>query len=343
MARELHGNGRAKHTGEGAWGVSEGNLPQSPYFRLETLADGVWLAVATLGTGAMGNAGIVDLGGATLVFDTMMTPAAARDLSAAAQSLTGRPPRYVVNSHFHGDHVTGNTVFGEAVIFATEQTSALIGEHTSGLIAELREHGPELDAQARAEAATIADPLARRDQELEIEDFAALMRQANETEVRLPDVLFASRLTLRGAARTAELITWGGGHTPSDVLLYLPTDRILFAGDLMFYRMHPSINFGNPHEWLRILGEMEKLDFTTLAPGHGEAAPHEAIAEEREYLETVLALVRDAVAAGKTADEVTATPIPERYRSWGFAHGFPHTLRALYGCETAPAESHTNA
>lgn len=316
--------------------ASEGaNLPTSRYFRLERLGEGVYLAVATPGAGALGNAGILDLGGATLVFDTMMTLGAARDLRAAAQALTGRAPRYVVNSHFHLDHTMGNMVFDDATIIATERTAPLITEHTDPLLAALRERGEELDAQARAEAAAAPDPATRRDMEEQSSDYRALMREAGEARVRLPDLRFVSELRLVGQARDARLISWGGGHTPSDTVLYLPAERILFSGDLIFHRCHPSINYGDAGEWLRILGEMERMEIETLAPGHGEVATRAAIGEQRAYLETLLALALQAVEAGKSADEAAQTAIPALYRKWGFPSGFSQNMRVLYAYQRA--------
>ncbi|HET9110689.1 MAG TPA: MBL fold metallo-hydrolase, partial [Ktedonobacterales bacterium] len=311
------------------------DLPISRYFRLERLGKGVYFAVATPGTGAMGNAGIVDLGGDTLIFDTMLTAQAARDLRAAAQRLTGRAPRYVVNSHFHGDHTMGNAALDHATIIATTATAPLIAQENGSLLRTLRERGAELDAEARAEAAAATDPAVRRDIEQQSDDFLALAGEASETQVRAPNITFDSRLTIHGARRHAQLMTWGGGHTVSDAVLYLPTERILFAGDLIFYRCHASINSGDPAEWLRILGEMERLEIDTLAPGHGDVTSRVAIAEQRGYLDALLALALQAVEAGKTADEAAAAPVPEAYRDFGFASGFAQTMRALFDYQSA--------
>jgi cyclase len=81
-------------------------LPGSKHYTLEQLADGVYTAIARYGAGAVCNAGIVDLGEPSLVFDAFQTPQAAVDLQYACQKLTGRSASYVVNSHWHGDHIT---------------------------------------------------------------------------------------------------------------------------------------------------------------------------------------------------------------------------------------------
>ena len=98
-------------------------LPGSKHFRLQQLADGVYAAVHIDGGAAIGNAGIVDLGDRTLVYDTFLTPQAAEDLRIAAEALTGRPIDAVLNSHWHNDHIWGNQVFdADTDIISTEET-----------------------------------------------------------------------------------------------------------------------------------------------------------------------------------------------------------------------------
>ncbi|MCI4365991.1 MAG: MBL fold metallo-hydrolase, partial [Thermoplasmata archaeon] len=80
----------------------------SRHFQTERLAPGVFAAIATPSGFGLCNAAIVDLGGATVVFDSMLTPMAGADLARAATRCTGRPPTWVVNSHWHGDHIWGN-------------------------------------------------------------------------------------------------------------------------------------------------------------------------------------------------------------------------------------------
>lgn len=72
--------------------------------------------------------GIIDLGEETVVFDTMYTPQAAQELRRAAEQLWGRPVSYVINSHFHFDHVGGNQAFAHAAIISTAKTRELMLE-----------------------------------------------------------------------------------------------------------------------------------------------------------------------------------------------------------------------
>ena len=81
------------------------------HFTLRQLADGVYAAIHQERGWAVSNAGLVDLGGETLLFDTFMTPAAAQELRQVAEELMQQPVTYVVNSHYHNDHIWGNQVF----------------------------------------------------------------------------------------------------------------------------------------------------------------------------------------------------------------------------------------
>lgn len=109
--------------------TEEIKLPASRHFHLERLAEGVYAAMAIDGAGAMCNAGIVDLGDRTLIFDTFWTPEAGQDLRAAAEHLTGHAITYVINSHYNADHIHGNQVFStETTIISTSRTRELIVE-----------------------------------------------------------------------------------------------------------------------------------------------------------------------------------------------------------------------
>jgi len=91
-------------------------LPESKHFKLEKLADGVYATIHKIGGHAICNAGIIDLGGKTVIFDTFLSPTAAKELLKIVKELKLSPIAYVVNSHYHNDHIRGNQVFGDNVI-----------------------------------------------------------------------------------------------------------------------------------------------------------------------------------------------------------------------------------
>jgi cyclase len=224
------------------------------HYRLDPVAEGVVAAIALPGGGGVGNAAIVDLGGSTLVFDTGMTPQAGAELRGAAERIA--PIATVVNSHYHGDHVRGNQAFPGVEIVGTTRTGELLETRGAERLAQQREldseayiaslpEGPDRET-ARHLAATIA-----------------------EVELRPPTRTFDDRLEL---VPGVEAITFGGGHTDSDAVLFLADRGVLLAGDLVFAHIHPWIGDGHPEQWLQILVRLQSLGAATVVPGHGEVS-----------------------------------------------------------------------
>jgi cyclase len=260
------------------------------HFRLEEVAEGAWAAIADSDL-AVGNAGLVDLGGETLVFDTSWTPAAARELLAAAHDRVS----IVVNSHWHGDHVRGNQVFDEATIVSTRRTRELIAARDAERLAGLR-------------------------QELETTEDAPpeLVDAVAEIEPCLPDEVFDEQRSLG----RAQLLTYGGGHTESDAFLHLADAGVLFAADLVLVRNHAWMGDGYPEAWPGILERMAELDFDVFVPGHGDVGGRADLDAFRAYL-------HDIVAAAE--EHGAHAPIPERYRDWAFEDGWARNLAFLTG------------
>jgi glyoxylase-like metal-dependent hydrolase (beta-lactamase superfamily II) len=305
-------------------------LPISRYFRLARVAGGVYAAITVPGTGAWGNAGIVELGDATLVVDTFMTPSAARDLRAAAETLMARPVGYGVNTHYHADHVLGNQVFADALLIATEQTRALIAVRSGRLVAAVKAdlEGKELDALER-EAQAEVDAALRADLLNTVGEYRALAGDVAALELRLPDVTFADHLILHGAGRSAQVISYGGGHTPSDAFVYLPEARVVFTGDLLSVRSHPSF-YGDPRAWIRILSQIEALDIEVAVPGHGPVGGKGDLVRMRQYIADLLDLAAKTVAAGGTKEQATAVPMPDAYQGWAAPSVFRENMGTLY-------------
>jgi len=288
------------------------------YFRLEQVAEGAWAALAHPGTGALGNAGFVDLGDQTIIFDTFLTPAAAQELRAEAERLTGRRASFVVNSHFHRDHVNGNQVFAGLPIIATAKTREIMfgtagqsEELHAGLTGSIRTTQEKLAAET--------DPARRRVMEYNLGNNRAFLAALPSLNLTLPNVTFTDRLVLHGSRRNAEVITYGGGHSDGDAFLWLPDEGVAFMGDLVLVRNHLWMGHGHPEAWMPMLDRIAELPIVRLVPGHGEVGGTDAIGTARQYLADIMTLVEELVAAGaRPADAV----MPEAYRDWGSAAVF---------------------
>jgi glyoxylase-like metal-dependent hydrolase (beta-lactamase superfamily II) len=291
------------------------------HFGLEPLADGVWACVHRAGGWAVGNAGIIDLGDATLVFDAGLTPEAGEELAAAARTLTGRAPTQLLLSHYHNDHLRGFQAFSGAPLIASEATRALVDTLGREELTSDLEHGAARLVETRA-LEHDGDPVRRAAARTFVPYWEALVATAPRIALRLPEVTFEGRLRFHGARRRADFVSLGAGHTPDDAVLILPDDGVVFCGDLLFVASHPYLADGDPEGWLRALGVLKGIGAARYVPGHGPvgtAADLDALSAHIAGLQaTAEALHRDGVTSSDLGD-----PRPgDASLDWDFAFPF---------------------
>ena len=305
---------------------------RSKHFRLQQLADGVYAAIHVGGGAAIGNAGIIDLGNRTLVFDTFFTPQAGADLRAAAEEIMGRPVDTVVDSHYHNDHIWGNQVFNaDTNIISTVETHRLIVA-TKGHddYKTFRENARANLASTQAAYQAAEDERERRQLAVWVDYHQAFVEAEPTLRVRPPDLSFGQRLAFHGTERSAELIAYAGGHSASDAVLFLPEEGIAFMSDLLFIGYHPWLGAGDPDRLLQILDNVSGLAPQTLVPGHGPVGTSDSLRQMRHYVCTLGELAREMVEAGEAEAKIDSMAIPEPYNDWLFAAFFPLNMHFLY-------------
>jgi cyclase len=294
-------------------------LPASEHFDLIEVAAGAYAAIGTEGGGAYSNAGIVDLGDQTLIFDTFQTVRAAQDLRAAAEQLTGRRATAVIISHAHGDHWMGNQVFADhAPIIATEEIRGQMSALAEN-IKQLQEDPSEMETmvqQNEVQLQTETDEDRRASLMALNTRWRHTLEMLPTLEFRLPEQTFDGKLVFHGTLRTAELLTMGKGHTSSDCYLVLPEERVAFLGDLAFFQCQPYMGDCDPEAWKAQLEDMERSDVETFVPGHGPVGTKADIALEREYIKALEDVVSRIVARGGTVEDALQQPLPDPFGAW---------------------------
>jgi glyoxylase-like metal-dependent hydrolase (beta-lactamase superfamily II) len=306
-------------------------LPHSKHFRLQRLADGVYAAIHIAGGAAIGNAGIVDLGDRTLIYDSFFTPQAGEDLRTAAEDLTGRPIDALINSHFHNDHIWGNQVFGsDTDIVSTEETRRLILATRGHEDYDTFLENAELNLESRqAEFEAAEDKSQRRQIAVWIDYHQSLVDAKPKLQVRPPNLTFTQRLAFHGRDRSAQLIAFADGHSASDAVLFLPQEGIAFMSDLLFIEYHPWVGAGDPEGLAGILQEVSDLDPEVLVPGHGPVGGPDSLKVMREYIRTLDGLARQMVEDGEAEERIDEMAVPEVWGDWLFAAFFPLNLHFL--------------
>lgn len=313
------------------------SIIESRHYHYQVISEGVFAAIAREGGGAFANSGIVDLGDQTLIFDTAMTPTAAYDLLNAAKTLTGRTHvDFVVNSHYHRDHVRGNMVFPpETLILANRETRNLLNskgrvqlktdvEQIPGRLHELdREYVRSYHHLSIAE---------QGDLQRMIGWHRATLDNLSRLRVRLPDVTFDRRMVVNGSRHRAVLIALDHAHTASDTLLYLPDLAIAFVGDLVSDAHHFWLGELAVDALEDALAFIETLSLRAIVPGHGTVLDHVPTATIIAYQRRLFALVQAAIDSALPKADLLATPCPPEFATWPMKLVlYELNLGALYG------------
>jgi len=311
-----------------------GRLSESKHFQIERLADGVYAAVASELGHAICNAGIVDIGDKTIVFDTFISPNAAKDLLEAAEQLTSHKVACVVNSHYHEDHIRGNQVFSPDVdIISTIWTREAIAQNEPKEISREKENVPKgiIDTQLKLDA----EKNLKRRRELAFLSvyYRAMIESHPQLKTRLPNITFEHKLVIHGKQKTVELLPFVG-HTASDIVLYLPEEKIAFMSDLLFINIHPYLPSGSPADWKQSLNKIEALGIKTAVPGHGPVGRSADLSLMTQYIQSLESIATNMVKSGKSAKELYLQPIPSPFETWWlfFDNFFFTNLEFLYKC-----------
>lgn len=231
--------------------------------RLEETAPGVHAYIQPDGGWCLGNAGVLIGDDTVALVDTAATARRARALRAAVATRTPLPVSTVVLTHHHGDHHFGTSVAAPgAAVVAHENTREEMARR--GLA--LRDVWPGTDW--------------------------------GDIRLALPTLTFRDRAVLRVGDLTAELLHIGTAHTTGDIVVWLPEQRILFAGDVLMPGCTPFVLMGSVDGTLRAIERLRALAPAVVVGGHGPVAGPEVLDTTRDYLLLVRTAARRGLAAG---------------------------------------------
>ncbi len=267
---------------------AQGNAPAP--FILHQVGPGIWAAIdnpAAKAARSGANAGFVIGTDGVLVIDTFENPAAAQVLLDQIRQKTNLPIRFVVNTHYHLDHVAGNNIFAAAGAIVLAQDNVRAWERT--------ENKKFFGSKITAAQTQMVESLG------------------------LPSITYQDGITLYLGSREIVVRSFPG-HTGGDSALFIPDANVVFTGDLFWCHTLPNLIDASTKPWVETLDLMiQHHSAATFVPGHGEVGHVQDVTDFRGYLSDLRADVAQSQSAGKSGDALTdsvLSEIQQKYGSW---------------------------
>jgi cyclase len=281
------------------------------------VAEGIYAFVEPFGFAIVSSNVVAIVGDdAVAVIDTGHHPRLTRAIAAEIRALTPKPVRYVVNTHWHNDHVSGNSVLGEAFPGATFVAHAFTAAVMDKDVRAFQ--GPNCKPFLRTQSQPLRDGIASgkgADGAPIAEARLARMRrvvaevdvgieECDEFRYRGTDLTFEDRVTLRLGKRDVELLHLGRANTAGDVIAWIPDAKVLASGDIVVHPF-PFATQSYIGEWVAVLRRIDAMPFETLVPGHGPVMrDRKYLRQVAEVMDSVMAQARAAYRPGMTAEEL---------------------------------------
>jgi len=289
---------------------------------LRPLSDACFAWLQPDGGWGWSNAGLVIDGEASLLVDTLfderLTSKMLHALRAAAPA--ANEIDVLVNTHANGDHTFGNRLVGRARIIASKASADEMESFQPAELAKLMRLASQL-GETGDYLKSIFGPFA----------FEGIAYTP-------PTETFSEELELRVGARSVILREVGPAHTAGDVVVYVPDQRVVYTGDILFIGSTPILWEGPVSNWLRALDWIAGLEADVIVPGHGPLTDRSGVAQVRDYLTFLDREARARYDAGMTAEAAAFDIDLGAFADWKDAERIGvnvHTLYREYG-STAP-------
>jgi glyoxylase-like metal-dependent hydrolase (beta-lactamase superfamily II) len=219
------------------------------------------------------NSAFIVTNSGVLLFDTGSGTKIGEALKQTIASVTDKPVRWIVNSHGHGDHWLGNAAFSKTVekIYASKEVTNHI----------------------KTEGRTW------------VERFNHMTEGATgQSDIVEPNVMVSQRIEQELGDTRFILFPSGNSHSKGDILVWMPENKVLLSGDVMYIDRMPSTFASDLAQWIKLLGELEKMNPKVVVPGHGKVGDTKDITQLRGLFTTFWNAVEAGMDDGKADFEM---------------------------------------
>jgi len=278
-------------------------------------------------TGTVCNPAFLVTGDGVLLVDTGNRPSHGTELLEAIGRITDEPLKYIVYTHYHGDHVNGACMLpDEAVVVAHANTARNLATFGEPRVKDdLENNYPRrIDEQWKKLAAIDpGDEAGRTEAAKELERLEADFADYRLVHIVYPDATFTTDTTLVLGRYHVRLVHPGPAHTDGDVVVHFVEQRAVHMGDLLFNHRHPYIDWKagcDTANWISALSEVASWDVEIVMPGHGELTGPDGLEWMAGYLTELRGEVAAAIEAGRTLEEAktSATMSPYEDIPWNY-------------------------
>lgn len=254
---------------------------QAACAELTKLADNVYSYVgvkdASPANSFAANAGIVIGKDGVLVIDTLISAKEGERFLADIRKVTAKPIKYVVNTHTHLDHALGNCVFAKlgATVISHEGDRNSLAANGSSILANAGNYG------------------------LKSEDMVG-------TVISVPTLAFSDEMLIDLGGEEVRLIRTAPSHTPGSLVVYLPAQKLLFSGDILFTDFHPFLADGDFTGWTSTIDKLLAMDIDRIVPGHGPLSGKKDLREMKEYIALFDSKAKELAKKSQDGDVIAA-------------------------------------
>jgi len=284
---------------------------------LEALGNGLYAWMQPDGGWGWSNAGFIRDGNESLLVDTLFDEPLTAKMLAALQDATGIAPEDIdtlVNTHANGDHTHGNALVPNAEVIASAAAALEMTELTAAQMAQFKVAGRAGSlGEAGSYFAEVFAPF----------DFA--MARSRE-----PTRTFERRLDLQVGSKKVELHMLGPAHTTGDTLVWVPGDRAVFTGDLLFIGGTLIMWAGPAGNWIAACDRILSFEAEIIVPGHGPMTDAAGVRRVQDYLRYLEREARPRFDAGMAVEDAALDIALGEYRHWLNPERIVANVDALY-------------
>jgi len=261
------------------------------------------------------NAGLITFEGGSMLIDTLVDRPLTREMLGALRRATPAAKRIstLLNTHAHPDHTNGNSLITGAEIIASEATAREMLAMENGPMKRLISHWQEF-----GEAGAFMHEVMGGVFELDGIPFTP------------PTRTFETDLTLNLGGKEIRMIKVGPAHTQGDTLTYIPADKIVFTGDILFHQVHPLLGMGSSSAWIAALELILSWDVEVVVPGHGPIADKNGLRGLRDYFVYLRDEAHKRFEAGMTFVEAARDISLDAFKGWPDEERVFSNVNALY-------------